>query len=154
VPVLLIPRSPAHILSTEGCNAVYSRKAKSRIRYGDMLPSPCLRAACLRQEMIRTSRVAGIWFCWRSGRKRRDLSYRQWYSSLLSSIMADVTACAISSGRCVVVVVEWYAGSSSASPPPVAYVVVKVALSDCDGGVTHSFTHTAPKKKAESRARS
>jgi len=24
--------------------------------------SPCLRAACLRQELIRTSRVAGIWF--------------------------------------------------------------------------------------------
>jgi hypothetical protein len=62
MPALLIPRSPAHILSTVGCNAVYSRQAKSRIRYADMLSSPCLRAACLRQEMIRTSRVAGIWF--------------------------------------------------------------------------------------------
>lgn len=28
--------------------------------YADMLSSPCLRAACLRHEMTRTSRVAGI----------------------------------------------------------------------------------------------
>ena len=55
-------------------------------------------------------------------------------------MMADVTACAISSGRCAVVVEESYAGSSSASPP-LACVIDKDALSDCNGVVTHNLTH-------------
>jgi len=61
-------------------------------------------------------------------------------------MMADVTACVISSGRCAVVVVVSYAGSSAPSPP-LASVIDNVALSGCKGVVAYDFTHSLHQRR-------
>jgi len=75
MPLLLIPRSPAHILSTVGDNAVYRGRAQSSsICFADMLfeslPSGRLSETGVDKDESRGWDLV----CWWSDRTRRDLS--------------------------------------------------------------------------------
>lgn len=112
--------------------------------YADMLSSPCLRAACLRHETTRTSRVAGIGLL---------VAWHERARFIVAAVVFVVTK-QYNGGchglRCRVGRMHGGGGGVGMQGPRLrvllllsAYVPGDVALSHCDGVATHDLTHCA-----------